>query len=119
MLAVDDESSRTAADPENKPNPMEARMSSRVLSTEQAKSSISKMQSIINGGFADQISQLDAEGQTLSDPNVWDGPHAATFRGEIWPAKSAALKKAQQELEDLRNQLQTISQDIFTAGGGA
>ena len=47
-------------------------MSSRVLSTEQAKSSISKMQSIINGGFADQISQLDAEGQTLSDPNVWD-----------------------------------------------
>ena len=94
-------------------------MSSRVLSTEQAKSSISKMQSIINGGFADQISQLDAEGQTLSDPNVWDGPHAATFRGEIWPANSAALKKAQQELEDLRNQLQTISQDIFTAGGGA
>ena len=53
--AVDDESSRAAADPENKPNPMEARMSSRVLSTEQAKSSISKMQSIINGGFADQI----------------------------------------------------------------
>ena len=94
-------------------------MSSRVLSTEQAKSSISKMQSIINGGFADQISQLDAEGQTLSDPNVWDGPPAATFRGEIWPAKSAALKKAQQELEDLRNQLQSISQDIFTAGGGA
>ena len=94
-------------------------MSSRVLSTEQAKSSISKMQSIINGGFVDQISQLDAEGQTLSDPNVWDGPHAATFRGEIWPAKSAALKKAQQELKNLHNQLQTIPQDIFTAGGGA
>ena len=29
-------------------------MSSRVLSTEQAKTSISKMQSIIKGGFADQ-----------------------------------------------------------------
>ena len=29
------------------------------------------------------------------------------------------LEQAKQELEDLRNQLQSISQDIFTAGGGA
>ncbi len=39
---------------------------SRVLSTEQAKTAIRQMQAIINGGFTDQISQLDAQGRTLS-----------------------------------------------------
>lgn len=92
---------------------------SRVLSTEQAKSSIGQVQSIINGGFTDQISALDAQGKILSDPNVWDGPLASQFRGSTWPETKAALDKARQELEELRTQLQKISQDIFSAGGGA
>ena len=49
-------------------------MSGRVLSSEQAKSAIQQIQGIINGGLTDQISQLDSQGKTLSDPNVWDGP---------------------------------------------
>ena len=49
---------------------------SRVLSTEQAKSAIAQVQSIVNGGFTDQISSLDAQGKILSDPNTWDGPLA-------------------------------------------
>ncbi|GAA3665464.1 hypothetical protein GCM10023081_00380 [Arthrobacter ginkgonis] len=92
---------------------------SRVLSTEQAKAAISQVQSIINGGFTDQISALDAQGRVLSDPNVWDGPLAAQFRGSTWPETKAALDKAKNELEELRGQLQKISQDIFSAGGGA
>ena len=92
---------------------------SRVLSTEQAKSAINQVQSIINGGFTDQISALDAQGKILSDPNVWDGPLATQFRGSTWPETKAALDKARQELEELRTQLQKISQDIFSAGGGA
>ena len=92
---------------------------SRVLSTEQAKSAIGQVQSIINGGFTDQISALDAQGKILSDPNVWDGPLASQFRGSTWPETKAALDKARQELEELRTQLQKISQDIFSAGGGA
>ena len=92
---------------------------SRVLSTEQAKSAINQVQSIINGGFTDQISALDAQGKILSDPNVWDGPLATQFRGSTWPETKAALDKARQELEELRTQLQKISQDIFAAGGGA
>lgn len=94
---------------------------SRVLSTEQAKSAIGQVQSIINGGFTDQISALDSQGRILSDPNVWDGPLAAEFRGSTWPETKAALDKAKQELEleQLRGQLQKISQDIFSAGGGA
>ncbi|KTS06130.1 pyrophosphorylase [Microbacterium testaceum] len=94
-------------------------MMSRVLSTEQAKSAIQQIQSIVNGGFTDQISQLDAQGRILSDPNVWDGPLAAQFRGSTWPETKAALDKAKQELEELRTQLNSISQNIFSAGGGS
>ena len=75
---------------------------SRVLSTEQAKAAIAQVQSIINGGFTDQISALDAQGRVLSDPNVWDGPLAAQFRGSTWPETKAALDKAKNELEQLR-----------------
>ena len=75
---------------------------SRVLSTEQAKAAIGQVQSIINGGFTDQISALDAQGRVLSDPNVWDGPLAAQFRGSTWPETKAALDKAKDELEQLR-----------------
>lgn len=92
---------------------------SRVLSTEQAKTAIQTLQSIINGGFTDQIGQLDAQGKTLSDPNVWDGPLAEKFRSTSWPETKAALDKARQELEELRGQLNQISQNIFSAGGGA
>lgn len=94
-------------------------MSGRVLSSEQAKTAITQVQSIINGGFTDQISQLDAQGKTLSDPNVWDGPLAEKFRSSTWPETKAALDKAKTELEELRTQLNQISQNIMTAGGGA
>ncbi|KWZ72655.1 MAG: hypothetical protein E6700_06635 [Winkia neuii] len=94
-------------------------MAARVLSTEQAKSAISQLQSIINGGFTDQISQLDAQGKILSDPNVWDGPLAQRFRDQTWPETRQALDKARAELEELRGQLDQISQNIMTAGGGA
>ena len=92
---------------------------SRVLSTEQAKNSIRQIQSIITGGFTDQLQALDTEGQKLSDPNTWDGPLATRFRAETWPQTKSALEKAKTELEQLRTQLEKIAQDIFTAGGGA
>ena len=91
----------------------------RVLSSEQAKTSIQQMQSIINGGLTDQISQLDAQGQSLSDPNVWDGPLAEKFRSGTWPETKSALEKAKTELEELRGQLHQISTNIMTAGGGS
>lgn len=91
---------------------------SRVLSTEQAKSSIQQIQNIINGGLTDQINQLNTQGQTLSDPNVWDGPLAERFRRQTWPETRQALEKAKTELEELRQQLQQIATNIFTAGGG-
>lgn len=93
-------------------------MPDRVLSTDQAKTSIQQVQAIINGGLAEQIAKLDAQGKTLSDPNVWDGPLAQQFRDQTWPETKSALEKAKTELDELRNQLQKISSNIMSAGGG-
>ena len=94
-------------------------MSSRVLSTDRAKTAIQQVQSIVNGGLTEQISKLDAQGKILSEPDTWDGPLAQQFRDQIWPETKSALDKARQELEDLRQPLQKISQNIMTAGGGS
>ena len=94
-------------------------MNDRVLATGQAQQAITQLQSIITGGFTDQITQLDAQGKTLSDPNVWDGPLARTFRDSTWPETKTALDKAKTELEELRGQLDKIRQNIMSAGGGA
>ena len=90
----------------------------RVLSTPEAKQSVTRMQTIINQGLLDQINLLDREGSTLSDPNVWDGDLAATFRSD-WPGTSATLKRIQQDLESLRARVQQINGDIMVAGGNA
>lgn len=94
-------------------------MSQRVLSTEQAKTSIKQVQAIINGGLAEQIGKLDQQGKTLSDPDVWDGPLAQQFRDQTWPETKSALDKAKQELDELRDQLEKISTNIMQAGGGS
>lgn len=92
---------------------------SRVLSTEEAKQAITRVKNLIEGGLTEQIQALDGQGKILSDPNVWDGPLASQFRSSTWPETKSALDKAKQELDELHQQLQKISQDIFSAGGGA
>ena len=94
-------------------------MAARVLSTDRAKTAIQQVQSIVNGGLTDQIAALDGQGKVLSDPNVWDGPLAQQFRDQIWPETKSALDRATRELEELRQQLQRIAQNIMTAGGGS
>ena len=76
-------------------------MSDRVLSTMTAKETIVKMQQLLNGPLMEQIQQLAQQGQTLSDPNIWDGQLAIKFRGE-WPPTHQSLIKTQQALEELR-----------------
>jgi len=89
----------------------------RVLSTQAAKDAITKLQSIINGGFATELTNLDSQAKILSDPNNWDGKLARTFREQTWPDVHKALTKAKTELEELRGELDRISKNIFSAGG--
>ncbi len=88
----------------------------RVLSTDSARAAITAMSSIINGGLADQIAQLDQQGRQLSRPDVWDGSLAAQFRAS-WPQTSRALQQLREELDELRVRVDRINADIMAAGG--
>jgi hypothetical protein len=93
-------------------------MSTRVLATDQAKQTIQQFQSLINGPLAENVRKLEQLGQTLSDPNVWDGPLAREFRGQVWPQARSANQKMLEELNRLRGEIQKITTNIMLAGGG-
>lgn len=88
----------------------------RVLSTDTARSSITSMSATINGGLADQITQLDHLGRTLSQPDVWDGGLAVRFRS-TWPEMSRRLQAMRGDLDQLRVEVDRINADIMAAGG--
>ena len=89
----------------------------RVLATDEAKTAIHKMQTLINGDLGSLLSQLDVQGQKLCDINVWDGARAGEFRHDIWPATHKSLHNVQTALEGLRTKLDQITTDIMRAGG--
>lgn len=91
-------------------------MPTRVLSTDTARSAVTTMSSIINGGLADQIANLDQQGRQLSDPNVWDGGLAGQFRSS-WPETSRSLQTMRTQLDELRQRVERINADIMAAGG--
>ena len=92
-------------------------MSIRVLATDEAKASIQRIAAILAGGLADQIRSLKTEGQTLSDPNVWDGMLAENFRSDTWPSASSTLDAVAQSLDELQRDVASINTDIMMAGG--
>jgi hypothetical protein len=92
-------------------------MATRVLSSDQGRTSITRLQAILNNGITEQISALKAEGEVLSDPNVWDGQLAEEFRSSTWPEASRALQAVVESLESLRARAQGINNDIMAAGG--
>ncbi len=88
----------------------------RVLSTDAARTAISSLSAIINGGLTDQINQLDQQGRRLCEPDVWDGSLAAQFRS-AWPQTSRSLQTVRAELDELRQRVERINTDIMSAGG--
>ena len=91
-------------------------MPDRVLSTGEARASIQRFQSVVNGPLLDQINALNREGQLLSDPTNWDGRLAQEFRG-TWPDTRTQLMNVKQSLGDLRLRISQINQNIMQAGG--
>ena len=92
---------------------------SRVLSTDQARTSIDRIRSLANDQLTGELRALQSEGSMLSDPNVWDGMEASRFRSSTWPSVDSALKQAVAALQGLQQQIQVINQNIMTAGGNA
>ena len=93
-------------------------MPDRVLSSGEARASIQRFQSVINGPLLDQINALNREGQLLSDPNNWDGRLAQDFRA-TWPQTHQQLLRVKESLEELRQRASQINQNIMQAGGNA
>lgn len=91
-------------------------MATRVLSTDTARASITKMKSLIDGGLLEQINALNTEGTVLSDPNNWDGALAIQFRGD-WEQMNGTLIQLREQLSQLQSQIDQINQNIMTAGG--
>jgi uncharacterized protein YukE len=92
------------------------KMADRVLSTPDAEAAIREMQRIIDAGLITEIEKLNVQGNRLSEPSVWEGKLAEDFRSQ-WPGVNAELKKAVTQLQELRQQLQTIYENIMRAGG--
>lgn len=88
-----------------------------VKSTDLAHQEAAKMLSLVNSQLPGLIQQLNAHGQTLSDPNNWDGPLAQRFRGEVWPQARGDLDRMRGSLEQLQQQVQNILTNISHAGG--
>ena len=94
-------------------------MATRVLATPEAAAAISQMESILNSGLAETIQNLNNQGTTLSDPNVWDGNLSDDFRQNVWPACRTALRDAHTQLLELQGKLKQIHANIMQAGGNA
>lgn len=62
------------------------------------------------------IQALLTQGRTLTNPNVWDGPQAATFRQAQWPSVERSLVVMQQRLPVLQANAATVVADIVNSG---
>ncbi len=91
-------------------------MSERVLTTTTASSAINRMQQILKSPLSEQIHALRLEGRNLSAPDVWDGRVAREFRA-VWPDVERQLLNATNAIEELRQRVDVISNNIMSAGG--
>ena len=93
-------------------------MSMRVLSSPEAIEKADVMRRVIEQGLVEQLTTLNQAAARLSDPNVWDGPHAVQFRG-VWAEVAPRLEAARADLADLRSRIDAICGEILVAGGSS
>jgi len=91
-------------------------MTDRVLSTELAKSTVTNMKNLLNGDFSASLTTLKGQGETLSNPEVWDGMKATQFRNETWPGAKSALDDLLASIQAMQAQIESITTNIFLAG---
>lgn len=90
----------------------------RVLATPEARSAVQRLKSIVNGDLLNTIKDLERQGDTLADPNQWDGSLANQFRS-TWPGNKSTINNMRSDLEKLQQDVDRITQNIMTAGGNA
>jgi hypothetical protein len=93
-------------------------MSMRVLAGPEAIEQANRMRQTIEGGLDAQLAALEAAAARLSDPDVWDGPHAVQFR-TLWGEVGPRLRQTQGDLAQLRTWVHQVADSILVAGGSA
>lgn len=93
-------------------------MSNEVKVTMVAVEANTRFKNVLSGSLLTEITNLEREGDTLSNPQNWDGQLARTFRNDLWPNLRDALRRTRQELENLQTQSAQIHKQIENAGGG-
>jgi uncharacterized protein YukE len=78
-----------------------------------------RMQTLLGSDITAQLRQLQTVGNTLTNPNAWDGPLAQRFRTAEWPQQNRSLQSTVTTLETLAKQMDTVVQNILHAGGAA
>jgi hypothetical protein len=89
-----------------------------VTASEEARSTVAQLRLLFAGDLQRQLQTLNRLGSALSDPQVWDGSLAESFRTEIWPDCQTALEVAGRELAELHRKLHTIADSIEQAAPG-
>jgi hypothetical protein len=89
-------------------------VSTRVLATQAALRAATDLEGKL-GSLSSASQQALALGQTLSDPDAWDGPEAARFRGE-WQRTGGALRQVLLHVEGLQPSTRKVIGDILAAG---
>lgn len=88
----------------------------RVLATPEARQAVTRLKAILAGDLMSTIRDLETQGDILADTNQWDGSLAKQFQGQ-WPDDKANIKKMQDDLATLQQQIDQITQNIMSAGG--
>lgn len=91
-------------------------MSVRTVADPLAREAVTHLRGTLAGGFLDTLRLVVADGDTLSRPDLWDGPRAVQFR-HSWPELRAALQHAHADLTELAGAIDTITTAIMQAGG--
>lgn len=90
----------------------------RVLAGPETIEQVNRMRQTVEGGLDAQLSALESAADRLSDPNVWDGPHAVQFRS-LWQEMAPRLRRSQADLSELRAWIHGVADSILIAGGGS
>jgi hypothetical protein len=91
-------------------------MSVRTLADPVAREAVTHLRTTLGGGFLETVQQVVNDGETLSRPDLWDGPRAIQFRTS-WPELRAALQNVHAELTELAGSIDAITAAIMQAGG--
>ncbi len=89
----------------------------RVVTSDEAVALIGRLQADI-GHVNEAMEAMLRTGNELASPQVWEGSAANQFRDNEWAQTRTWATNSVTQLNELRSTIDTINQNIMSAGGG-